>query len=232
MAYTPINWQTGDTITAAELNKMDNGWGIQSVQLFSETVTTASSGQFVSGRLTYSTLIDADTLEVAFNGTTYVCQRNILPDGYVYGGVSETGLDFTNYPFALLSNNLGNILFTETAGTYTISASASVLQTSDNFQLAVSNCVDIPEVPTVLSVDLIDGFTDKTWAEIEAVISNNGICLISGRMVLTVWQGSDSRLYMAVADNYSGKFDPYIWRTSGTSVDETLSKYKRNSEIT
>lgn len=39
MIYTPINWQNGDTITAEKMNKMDNGWGIGEVELFSETVT-------------------------------------------------------------------------------------------------------------------------------------------------------------------------------------------------
>ena len=42
MSYTPINWQTGDIITAEKMNKMDNGWSVESSsqQLFSETVTT------------------------------------------------------------------------------------------------------------------------------------------------------------------------------------------------
>ena len=27
MAYEPINWQAGDIITSARLNRMDKGWG-------------------------------------------------------------------------------------------------------------------------------------------------------------------------------------------------------------
>lgn len=40
MSYTPINWQTGDTITAEKLNKMDNGWLVFVVNLITDESST------------------------------------------------------------------------------------------------------------------------------------------------------------------------------------------------
>ena len=91
MAYTPINWQTGDTITAEKMNKMDNGWGVQNTQLFSESVTTTAQGGMNGGVLSYSTLIDSASIVVSFNGTDYTCSRIEVFGQYFYGGFSESG---------------------------------------------------------------------------------------------------------------------------------------------
>lgn len=142
-AYTPINWQTGDTITAEKMNKMDNGWGVQETQLFSETVMTENN----RGTLVYGSQIDAPTLTVTFDGTDYTCNVNNINESYAYGGVGATGPDFTNYPFALASGPVGNIVYTETTGTHTIAVAASVLQTSAGFDKAVKSVVDVDAIP-------------------------------------------------------------------------------------
>ena len=79
MAYTPINWQTGDTITAAKLNRCDNGWGYESTEILSETVTTADtySGGYGVGELAYSQFINSPTIVVTFDGTDYTCPNTI-----------------------------------------------------------------------------------------------------------------------------------------------------------
>lgn len=139
MAYTPINWQTGDTISADKLNKMDNGWGVESTQLFSETVTTVDTGQgFSSGAIAYSSVIDAASITVTFDGTDYDCSRIDAFGDYFYGGFSKSGLDFSTYPFAIESIGGGgeNAIKTEAAGTYTITAVVSTLQTSADFDTA------------------------------------------------------------------------------------------------
>lgn len=136
MTYTPINWQTGDTITAEKLNKMDNGWGGENTQLFSETVTTAGSSMY-KATLAYSVTIDADSITVTFDSTEYTCSRIDASGGYYYGGFSTSGPDFTNYPFAIESINGVNKVYTETASTHTIAVAAPALQTSSNFDAAV-----------------------------------------------------------------------------------------------
>lgn len=150
MAYTPINWQTGDTITAEKMNKMDNGWGAESTQLFSEAVTTTQAQFGVEGALSYSGQVSSPTIVVTFNGTDYLCSAIQLEvGGYGYGGVTAGWeYDFSTYPFALVfSNDDGNVLATETAGTYTVTVGGQIIEVSDSFKTAVSNCFDAALLP-------------------------------------------------------------------------------------
>ena len=162
MAYTPINWQTGDTITAEKMNKMDNGWGVQNTQLFSETVTTVDTGQgFSAGALTYSTLISASTLVVTLNGTDYICPRIDSGGSYFYGGF-DGAPDFTDYPFIIYSTSGLNQLITQTAGTYTVSAKVDDLEVSDQFVTAVKKAN--PVIAPMLCVDGATTFDEMQQA--------------------------------------------------------------------
>lgn len=147
MAYTPINWQTGDTITAEKMNKMDNGWSVDSTQLFSETVTTTDQGGMNGGALSYSTLIDSASIVVTFNGTDYTCTRIEFYGAYYYGGFTEQGPEFSVYPFALESSPQGNVLYTQSAGNYTVSATGNSVEISENFSNVVNQCVDTSTLP-------------------------------------------------------------------------------------
>lgn len=144
MAYTPINWQTGDTITAEKMNKMDNGWGVSSTQLFNETVATEDTGRGYSvGAIAYSTFIDAESLSVTFDNIDYVCPKLDLGGNSGYGGfdlVLEQP-DFTDYPFFIFSKN-GNQLITQTAGSHTIKANATGVEISSTFNDVVNMCID------------------------------------------------------------------------------------------
>lgn len=148
MTYTPINWQTGDTITAAGMNRMDNGWGVQSSQLFSETVTTTEvDGGVIMGTLVYASTIDADTITVTFDGTDYECERLDAFSEYFYGGFGESGPDFTDYPFALESNPHGGPvnIYTGTAGTHTVAVTiGQSMEVSDDFSAAVNAVAPLP----------------------------------------------------------------------------------------
>lgn len=161
MAYTPINWQTGDTITAEKMNKMDNGWGVQNTQLFSETVTTENMGMDdYRAYLTYSTPITASTITVVFDGNSYTCPR-IDTFGTVFYGGFDDGPDFTTYPFFIMASPDGtNILITETEGTHTISASGVGIAVSDNFASAVNQCIEPVDVST-LPMLCVSGTTKK-----------------------------------------------------------------------
>lgn len=147
MAYTPINWQTGDTITAEKMNKMDNGWGVESTQLFSETATTETlESGFNAGSLYYRSvgIIDADIIIVTFDGVDYTCNRIDIYNEHFYGGFTPQGPAFTEYPFALESAAGICTLYTQTAGTYTIAVQTPQLQTSTDFSTAVNSCVNAP----------------------------------------------------------------------------------------
>lgn len=133
MAYTPINWQTGDTITAAKLNRCDNGWGYESTQLFSETVTTTDTGDgYAAGQFDYWFENLPPEVVVTFDGTDYTCERN------EQNGYGDIGPAFTRYPFYLYSDRNGTHLLTDTAGTHTVAVSVSSVECSDNFANAVS----------------------------------------------------------------------------------------------
>lgn len=156
MTYTPINWQTGDTITAEKMNKMDNGWAVDSSSqtLFSETVTTAINPEYPDdpafGALSYSTQLTADTVVVTFGGADYTCPRQDGDPGtYVYGGWADDGFDFSSIPFCILSEDGYNSIATETGGTYAVSVveSAQTIETSADFRTAVTSFVDTSTMP-------------------------------------------------------------------------------------
>lgn len=157
MAYTPVGWQTGDTITAEKLNKMDNGWAVEgntTVYIDNASVTTNDTGEGECvGPTPYASAIADDSITVVFNGTTYTCPKG--PFGY---GATENGptADFTDYPFGLIP--LGPVLLqTATAGTYTLTVSASVqsVEVSENFNSAVNTCVDTSTMP----MECVSGIT-------------------------------------------------------------------------
>ena len=143
MSYTPINWQTGDVITAEKLNKMDNGWGIQDVQLFSETVTTVSTEVGAYAELAYYNLINADSITVTFDGTDYECTRISSGRGNYYGGFGQSGPDFSEYPFCLISGN-SNAIYTESTGEHTVAVTAPSMAVSDTFKSAINSVGALP----------------------------------------------------------------------------------------
>lgn len=168
MAYTPINWQTGDTITADRLNRMDRGWDVETTELFSETVTTEDTGEGYSvADLPYQQQISADTITVTYDDTEYVCPRIDDGDSYFYGGFNN-GPDFTTYPFFIFSNSDRNSLVTQTAGEHTVAAVVSALQTSPDFDTArgygyVSSPTELFS-ETVTTADNGNGYYVATFA--------------------------------------------------------------------
>lgn len=189
MSYVPINWQMGDTITAEKLNKMDNGWGFESTQLFSETVITETGAFGASATLSYFGIINSDTLTITFDGTDYSCTRIDAFGGYYYGGFTEQGPDFSEYPFALQSLNRQNMIFTQNAGTYTVAVDAPAVVASANFEKAVK-ATDLVVVP----------FT-TTWQEVYDALQAGRNCYC-----LTVTSGAarkDPILHAIQLDNYT-----------------------------
>lgn len=160
MAYVKQNWECGEMITADKLNHMEDGianaggdcdCGFECTEaqatLTNETVTTTAQGTYNMGALSYSQMIDADTITVTFDGTEYECSGVEAFGGYIYGGFSTTPTphpDFSQYPFTILSQASGNSLATETAGTYTIKIEAveTTVTTTSCFKRAVESVSD------------------------------------------------------------------------------------------
>lgn len=205
MAYTPINWQNGDTITAEKMNKMDNGWSVESAfsQFFSETVTTAEMQGLYAATLAYATQITADTLTVIVNGTEYTCSKfrdedNFGPCNY-YGGFGSNGPDFTTYPFFIRTGDDGTNMFVTTAeGTYTVVAGAvsETIEVSDNFAEVVSTV-------SVFSITDTSGTLNKTFAEIRDAFLAGKNCIINkGTEYRLVYAVDVNSLYVYIQGNY------------------------------
>lgn len=114
--------------------------------LFNETVT-ATNGE---ASLSYASLIDADSVVVTLNGTDYTCSVKIstgVATSYDYGATQEEGVfDYSEYPFALRSLNLGGVynrLYVPSDGTYSIQVATESLNTTECFEKAVKSIVDV-----------------------------------------------------------------------------------------
>ena len=149
MSYTPINWQTGQTITAEKLNKMDNGWSYSSTstEICDESVTTADDGYGTfAGQLSVSS-ITADTIVVTYDGNEYTCDRG--SDGG-YGAPFDEATeqqDWSTYPFAIYDDGY---VVTQTSGSHTfviVAEGTPTIETSKEFRSAVESFVDVNMIP-------------------------------------------------------------------------------------
>lgn len=197
MAYTPIGWQTGDTITAELMNKMDNGWSVETTSTtpFDGSVTTTGEGgYFAALTLTeeLSTTV-GDTAIITFNGTSYTC--TCLDVGCpAYG--APVG-DFSTYPFNLFHDGVW-IIATESAGTYTlkIEAVSETVEVSDDFATASQTAV-----ADVLPLNIEFGTT--TWQEVYDAMETGQIVFVykNGRTEPVIYANSSG--YSIICLSYS-----------------------------
>lgn len=154
MAFIKKDWKCGDTITADDLNRLENGveealeggsvdcgysctegW----VTLTDESVTTALGEGFAPvAQLTYSAPLDADTIKVTFNGTEYICNLGTSGGYGAPWNEATQSVDWSEYPFALAYLGSSNAIMTETAGTYQVKIEVfgDVTETSECFDKA------------------------------------------------------------------------------------------------
>lgn len=170
MAYTPINWQTGDTITAEKLNRCDNGWSVMSGEstLFNDSVTTYQDGSYNVAELNIS--ISADTITVTYDGVAYSC----IDDGGSYGAPEG---DYSTYPFTLYSSGF---MLCETAGTHTVKVEAvtTTVEISDSFAVAIATTA--PTAPLLRIVQ-----QQTTWQQVYDAIA-------AGKIAYYVYDSGDS----------------------------------------
>lgn len=221
MSYTPINWQTGDTITAEKMNKMDNGWSVGTTEqvCFNGTVTTSESSGYIIGDITTESAIAADTIFVTFNGTEYECQNISSEGGYEYGAPYSGSYDFSVFPFNIYVESVSNaIIATENTGAYTLSIKKNEesIEMSTDFQNAVKQCI-----PKMLRC--IDGETTKK--EADNVINAGGIVYFtvtdatSGSKLFFINEVDSTCTFFPESTNFEAGFD----RDSGLFYIEYLS---------
>ena len=172
----------------------DKGWSIEETELFSDTLTTEGdeSGLY-SSELAYDEIINLDTITVAFDGTEYECTRIDAFDSYYYGGFTEQGPVFTEYPFAIQSNESVNQVFTETANTHTIAIFGDTIVTSSDFSVAVGKC--LPTLKVKLGKTTFQDVSDAV---------NEGLFVYG-------WDDDNGRMFYALSTGEdTGKSEYYL----------------------
>lgn len=118
------------------------GWKTtKNVLLIKENVTTVAGESGNSATLSFTTPIGYDTLRVTFEGVEYTCPKILDGDSVAYGGFNGTELDFTEFPFAIISASNGNTIYTQSAGTYSVSVSFEYTTYTDDFKEGVSQSI-------------------------------------------------------------------------------------------
>ena len=199
MAYTPINWQAGDTITAAKLNRCDNGWSVTngSTTICDETVTTEDDGGMYVGQLSVSS-ITASTITVTYDGTPYQCAQD--GDG---GYGTSVYFTFLDYPFRIEGDGF---IITETVGSHTVEIEAveSGVDTSAAFDAAVTAASPLYRI-SILST---------TWQEAhDAMAAGKLAFYIAGVSGDTVTQ------FVALSAYYNDDHQQYEICSVGAPID-------------
>ena len=196
MTYTPINWQTGDTITAEKLNRCDNGWSVTSstVTLINETFTTYLDGEDNVAELTVSDNITAATINVTYDSVSYNCTA----DGTMYGAPYG---DYSDYPFTLYNDGF---IICETSGTHTIKVEAAVASadTSTNFSTAVMAAS--PIFPIILGT--------TTWQQAHDAMEAGKLAFY-----ITYVDGDSVTQFVASNTYYDENNDMYVIEAVGVS---------------
>lgn len=137
--------------------------------LTDESVTTEAPTGAVNptpqAPISSSKQIVADTIKVTFDGTVYECEKKTNRFVDYYGADLPTlpggDIDWSQYPFAIISSQGNSILNTETAGTYQVKIEAfeETIETSDCFEKARGySCSG----GIVTLIDATLNFTDST----------------------------------------------------------------------
>lgn len=202
MSYTKREWATGNIVGAVDLNRIedrianiDAGYSCteEYTLLTDESVTTAQDEYgYITGTLAYSTLIDADTVKVTFNGVEYICEnRNHSPlNNNVYGAPyndDTESYDWSEYPFFLIGvkSDGTNVLGTETAGTYQVKIEALEMSvtTTPCFEKAVesvSGASGGSTEPLIVTVNT----KPNTWSTLSSSWQEIHDAYVEGRTVL------------------------------------------------
>lgn len=149
----------------------DPGYKVEEtqMQLFNETVTTELDSESpddpACGYFAYSTQITADTITVTFDGTDYVCEKFTMLGANAYGGWDDDEVNFTDYPFVILSSPITNEIRTPTSGTHTVSVAGTSrsIETTPAFEAAVNSVADTSTMP-MECVSGVTTFADMTRA--------------------------------------------------------------------
>lgn len=216
-AFNPAHWTEvkvtevmggGGGVTPEIMAQIENAqWKSESIeQLFSETVTTVTEGDYATADLAYSEEITSDVLSVVFNGTEYTCYRR---EGGGYGGAyneADDTYDFSEYPFTIETSMSSNAIFTAEPGTYNISASDENITYTDAFKEGVRYCA-LKEVESLEEADIA----------IVAVTSR--VASTNQGTNITIYKDNDTVQFLASSVNkYLDRGVYYFWKDNSNML--------------
>lgn len=235
-AFNPAHWTEvkvtevmggGGGVTPEIMAQIENAqWKTEGdVTLFDESVTTATMGPVSIATLSYAKQLTADTLKVTFNGVEYTCNKLNMGDVVQYGARNTSdGYDFSEYPFSIESTyydggSVDNAIITETPGTYTVSASAETVTTTETFNSEVQK------------VAKLNGFVKETSNPSEA-----DFCIVyysggDSTETTNVTLGLDGTVGRTTATAQVGEFCAVLWRTMGTVFSSENYYFNYGSEL-
>lgn len=203
MSYEPKEWACGDTITADDLNHIENGIaeaggdaGYECTEtrtlLTDETCTFKALGPYQGAHLSYSDFIDADELFVTFDSVEYgPISKGVIDNGTYYGDVNiaedEETVNFDRIPFMIGSSRQSSvgahtIVYAETGGEHTIKIEAieTVATTTPCFEKAVQS-VTAPLMINFMEADAETGniYFDKTFNEVANAYLKGRPCILN-----------------------------------------------------
>lgn len=115
----------------ADVNVEGGGGSWQTV--FEGSVTTESESTFANGDIVGLSSLDGDSVKVTFNGVEYTLPKHEL--GYGEMGEGNTP-DFSNYPLFIETSDTPYLLYTQTAGTYSLKIEEQQSGGSSDFSTA------------------------------------------------------------------------------------------------
>ena len=188
MSYTKNTWQTGDIVSSAKLNHMEDGIAdaqngyteetTETVIVPQQSVTTLGGGILESVPLTGVTTFPSvgDECIITFNGDEYEVTA-VFADGSIVLGEFEGEMPvFVNYPFFIYFVADSGSIFAENAGTHTVKVTKAdeTATVDDDFAVAVKTVDAMGEfhINFTYDLDLAIFGCDKTFAELLTAFNN------------------------------------------------------------
>ena len=192
--------------------------------IFEETVIVRSESQFTVGECAYNSQLTDSKLKITFNGVSYICNSHFVDASdaslYYYGGFSESGPVFNEYPFVLESikpTSAGfqeqNKLYTETAGTYAIKV--ETVSAVNKVVFGEEILIDLTS-DTVTPETLLEGYTahDKSGKPITGTATRGG----------RIWKDENGYVHLSDDGNLVG-VEPLTVTENGTYTAPTGKAY-------
>ncbi len=128
------------------------------------------------------TLSGADTIKVTFNGQEYELPKVLVGGNFGYGALSEGTPDLNTYPLFIAQNSNSIIVFTQTAGTYSLKIEEPQ-SGGGSSDFSTAECTIVVPSPIAITAPCI------TPHGIDGNIHSDDI---TGKLTVVLYQGNSS----------------------------------------